>query len=144
MLLSSQKKIIWISITGVVWKIPKSSSFLGRVKSFKLFEHSKYMIICKIVNLWSSDSFPNRSILEIYYCSKLNNFRNFMFFEIAKYGKFFEFATLQIFGIFKYRKFVWIFRISTFFKLHIFGNFQIDYFSNFPNLKFLELSKFEN
>ena len=52
-----------------------------------------------------------------------------MFLKIAKFGKIFEFSKLQIFG-----------------------NFQIDFFLicrianvwNFPNLKFLELSKLKN
>ena len=32
--------------------------------------------------------FSNCSILKSCYCSKLNNFRNLMFFEIEKFGKF--------------------------------------------------------
>ena len=58
---------------------------------FKLFEHSKYMIINKIVNSWNFDSFPNRSILKNFYRAKLKNFRNWMFFETARFWKFLEF-----------------------------------------------------
>ena len=49
------------------------------------------MVIYKIVNSWNFDSFPNCGILKIYYCSRLKNFRNLMFFEIEKLGKFLEF-----------------------------------------------------
>ena len=56
---------------------------------FKLFKHLKYMLIYKIVNSWNFDRFPNCSILKIWCCSKLDNFRNLMFVEIAKFGKFF-------------------------------------------------------
>ena len=76
---------------------------------FKLFEHLKYMLIYKIVNSWNFDGFPNCSILKKFYCSQLNNFRNYKFFEFAKLqillifeiDFLFEFAKLQIFGIFQ-------------------------------------------
>ena len=55
---------------------------------FKLFEHSKYMIIYKIGNLWNLDSFPNWKISKICYFSKTNNFKNLMIFEIGKCLKF--------------------------------------------------------
>ena len=73
------------------------------------------MRIKKIVNSWNFNSFLNCSILKIYYCSKLKNSRNFMFFEISK---------LQIFRIF-----------------NIFKNFQIEIFLNLPNSKLLGFSK---
>ena len=62
------------------------------------------MIIYITVNSWNFDSFSTCSILKICYCSKLNNFRNLMFFEIAKLGKFKKFYELQIFGIFQIGK----------------------------------------
>ena len=55
---------------------------------FELFEHSKYMIIYKIINLWNFDSFPNCKISKILYFSKLNNFRNLIFFETKIFWNF--------------------------------------------------------
>ena len=112
---------------------------------FKLFEHSKYMIIYKIVNSWNFDSFPNWSILKICYCSKLNNFRNLMFVVIAKFWKFLEFLKLQIFWIFKITNFWkfpdWFFFLI--FQITNFWKFPDWFFFNFPNCKFFEFSEFE-
>ena len=52
-----------------------------------LFEHSEYMIVYKIVNLWNVNIFPNFSILKICYFSK--------------FGKYLEFSKLKICRIFQ-------------------------------------------
>ena len=94
---------------------------------FKLFEHSKYMIIYKIKNSWNVNSFPNCSIFKICYFSKLNILKYLMFFEIGIFGKFLEFYTLQIFELFK---------------IHNFSKFQTANFWNFSNWKLLKFWKF--
>ena len=58
------------------------------------------MIIYKSVNSWNVNIFPNCSIFEFCYFSKLNNLKNLMFFEIGIFGKLLEFYKLQVFGIF--------------------------------------------
>ena len=68
---------------------------------FKLFDHWKYMVTYKIGNLW------NFIILEIRWCSKLENFESFLNFPNWKCSEFYEFD--------------------------IFGIFQIGNFFNFPN-----------
>ena len=45
--------------------------FKKKKKFFKLLEHSKYVIIYKIENLWNFNSFPNFKTSEICYFSKL-------------------------------------------------------------------------
>ena len=92
---------------------------------FKLFEHSKYIIIYMIVNLCNFDSFPNCSILKNLYCSKLNNFRNI---RIC-------FLKLQNSGNFSNCKFFW------FSELQIFEDFRIDFFFHLLKCKCLEFSK---
>ena len=67
---------------------------------FELFEHSKYMIIYKIGNLWNFDRFPNCKILKICYFSKLYNLRNWIILEIVQFGKLqeiFEFGNFRNF-----------------------------------------------
>ena len=90
---------------------------------FELFEKLKYMIICKIGNLWNFDS--STQTMRFYFL-KLLNFRNFMISEVARSERFSESSKMQIFRIFQ------------------FGNFRN--FSNYLNCKFskfLNYSKFE-
>ena len=103
----------------------------------KIFKHSKYMIIYKIVNSWKFDSFPNCSILKICYCSKLKNFRNLMFFEIEKFWNFariLEFSQLKIFWILQIEHF-WNFSKWKFLKIS-----KLNFLLNLPNWKFFEFS----
>ena len=52
---------------------------------FKLFEHSKHMIIDQIGNLWNFDSFQNCKISKIFYFLKLYNFEIFYFFKFYNF-----------------------------------------------------------
>ena len=61
--------------------------FIFYFNVFELFEHSKYMIIYKLGNLWNFKSFRNCKIL---YFFKLNNFINLMIFEIGKFSGIFQ------------------------------------------------------
>ena len=110
---------------------------------FKLFEHSKYMIMYKIFNSWNFYSFSNCSILKVCYCSKLNNFRNLMFFEMEKFGKFVIFYKIQIFRICHIVIF-WSFRNWIFFlivQIINFWKFPNWVFFNLTNCKFLKIPK---
>ena len=97
---------------------------------FELFEHSKYMIIYKIVNSWNFGSSPSCSILKICYCSKSNNFRNLIFSR--------NWNIWKTFGILKIWRF-WNFPSRQFSKETSKLNFSL----NLPNCKFMEFFKFE-
>ena len=62
--------------------------FIFILFKFKTFEHSKYMIIYKIVNSWNVNGFPNCSILKIWclykYLGHFWNFQNWRFFELFR------------------------------------------------------------
>ena len=90
------------------------------------------MIVLQIVVFWKFAIVRNWTILEIWCFLKLKNLGNFSNW------------TLRIFQIHNFKNFSNNWYFFEFAKLQIFGTIPIENFSNFPNLKFLELSKLEN
>ena len=72
---------------------------------FKIYEHSKYIIIYQTGNFWNFDSFPDCQILKISWFSKLKNFRNSIFLWISQQRKFDAFRKCKIWDIFGVVKF---------------------------------------
>ena len=65
MLLSSPKRIIWISIIEVVWQIPKYSSFFGRVKwdgALNFQTNLVFVVYLIDLQMWMCDCYVTSTI----------------------------------------------------------------------------------